>query len=54
MILGSKIENGKKIYSLEMTEDEFIRAQNGEAVQRRVEWKDGQGSWIVTFKKKIT
>jgi len=51
MILTSTIEDGKKSYSLKMTEEEFMRAQKGETVKRIIEWSQGVGAWSVAFKK---
>ena len=51
MTLGSINENGKITYRLEMTEEEFIRAQKGETVKRIVQWSRGEGEWSVAFKK---
>jgi len=51
MTLGSTIEDGKKVYILKMTEEEFIQAQKGETVKRIVQWSQGQGAWSVAFKK---
>ena len=51
MILTSRQENSQTIYSLQMTEDEFVRAQKGETIKRIVQWSKGEGSWAVAFKK---
>ena len=52
MILSSKNNNGKRVYSFEMTEDEYKRAQKGETVKRLVQWSEGEGTWSVAFKRK--
>jgi len=52
MILGSKTEDSKKIYYIEMTEKEFNRAtQEGIVLKRPVEWSQGRGEWSLGFKK---
>jgi hypothetical protein len=43
------MENGKRIYSFDLTEEEYKKAQDGEPINRLVEWMRGRGVWVIHF-----
>ena len=52
MTLGSKIVEGKKIYSLDLTEKEFNDLTETETpIRKFVEWAGGRAKFILQYKK---
>ena len=49
MTISSRIEDGKKVYSFNLTEEEYEKVIRGEPIHRLIEWIKGKGIWVIKF-----